>query len=143
MKHSSLMLALMIVLAAANGYSIDKKAASDHRMAASLQDLVSGIVSGARTEKALSSIDAEAYMIDGKNMGPLRDAVRGTASACLVVEGKDSKIDFQSLIIADDKSSAFMVMKTTSPRFGVRYHSIVFFHNRSDGWKIKNWHASN
>jgi hypothetical protein len=125
------------------GYAADEKSSNELRMAESLQTVVNDIITGTNVEQSESSIDAEAYIIDGKYFEPLSEAVRGTSSNGTLVEGADSKLMFQNLVIADDKTSAFVVMKTSSPKFGERFHSIVLFRESNDGWKIKSWHVSN
>ena len=121
----------------------DNKTSEKEQLGKALQEMVDGIVKGTNLKDVTSHIDIEAYLIDGKYFESLPGVLHGESSHCKLVEGKETKIVFQSLEIMDNQSAAFMVMKTQTPSLGDRFHSVVFFKDPDTEWRIKSWHISN
>ena len=144
MKSSRIALSALFIIALFTFplASRERNAAEERKLVTHLQDVVKRIVEGADQKTPDPSIDIEAYLIDGMSFESLVDAARGRTEKCKLVEGSDSKVLFQSLSISDDRSAAFLVMKTHSAGSGDRFHSVVFFKGAQDDWKIKSWHIS-
>ena len=118
-------------------------AAEKQQLAQTLQNLVGDILRGADLKEANTHIDVEAYVIDGKYFESLLGVLHGEPGHCRLIEGEEVKFVFQSLTIMDNLSAALMILKTETPAFGERFHSVVFFHDSGADWKIKSWHISN
>ena len=124
-------------------FSGNDKVSDKEQLGKTLQAIVDGILKGTDLKKATSHVDFEAYLVDGKYFESLPGVLHGESTHCKLVEGKESRITFQSLHITDNLSAAYMVMKTQTPLLGERFHSVVFFRDSSAEWKINSWHISN
>jgi hypothetical protein len=129
-------------LIALTAYSGSDKVSNDQRLANDLRGIVHNILAGKDLERASSAVDFEAYLVDGKYYESLLGVLHGEFKNCRLLEGGGSKTVFEQLVIADNRSAAFMVIKTQSPKLGERFHSVVFFKDAEDQWKIKSWHTS-
>jgi hypothetical protein len=134
------LLAISNLLAFA-AFSVTDKASDDQKLASDLRGIVRNILTGKDLDRASAVIDAEAYLVDGKYFESLLGVLHGEFKNCKLLEGGESKTIFEQLVIADNRSAAYMVMKTHSPNLGERFHSIVFFKDAENQWKIKSWHT--
>lgn len=119
------------------------KVSSDTKLTKDLLSLVENILKGKDLNIAKSSVDVEAYLIDGTHFESLRGVMNGEPGHCKLVEGAESKTAYEQLTITDDRSAGYMVVKTQTPRLGERFHSVVFFADSDKHWKIRSWHISN
>ncbi len=144
MKFSRIALIALIVITCSTAALSGAKTtpAGDKKLVTQLQEIVKHLVEGTGGVSSNASIDLEAYVIDGTSFESLIEAARGHAEKCRLIEGVDSKMVFQQMVITDDRTAAFIVMKTHSTEFGDRFHSVVFFKEAQKDWKIKSWHIS-
>jgi hypothetical protein len=133
--------AVLIVLATASLAGPDTKS-EKFQTAATLQLIVDNLLKGKEIGDLVKTIDAEAYLVDNANYENLPGVLKGESTQCHLVEGKDSKVLFQSLMINDEENAAFLVLKSKSQSLGERNHSVVFFKTASKDWQVKSWHIS-
>ena len=114
----------------------------DTQLTKDLVALVENIIKGKDLDHAYSSVDGESYLIDGKYFESLPGVLHGESGHCKLMEGSASKTIFEQLTITDNHSAAYMVAKTKTPKLGERFHSVVFFTDAENHWKIKSWHIS-
>jgi hypothetical protein len=118
------------------------KAAERQKLVSHLQGIVEDLIKGSNPQTALSSVDVEAYLIDGVNYENLAGVLKGESTHCQVVEGKDTKIALSSLVVNDEENASYVIVKTRTPGLTERYHSVVLFKTTGDSWKVKSWHVS-
>jgi TonB family protein len=108
-----------------------------------LQSIASNIIQGGNLEKAKSSIDPGAYVIDGNRYENLWAVLNGEVKTCHVVEGADAKISYFNVFVTDDMSTACMVIKSISADGKrERYNTVLFVKQPTGEWKVKSWHVS-
>ncbi len=92
---------------------------------------------------ARGSIQPEAYLVDGTRFVSLQDAVFGKENGkCFAGESKRQKA-FTKLTMADDGSSAMLVLRTENAKKGdPRWHTIAWSREKGGEWKVTHWHAS-
>ena len=143
MRNRIILVFLLFLIGVATPASAgaDKTSDKEH-LVQLLQGTVGDLLRGIKKNNLASSIDIEAYLVDGIYYESLPGVIKGESTQCHLVEGKGSKTVFESLIVNDAEDAAFMVVKTQSPGFGERFHSVVFFKSGRNDWKIKSWHIS-
>jgi len=134
-------LAIIVIFSCAASSELNK-ASNDALLAKDLLALVKNILQGKDLGQSYSSVDMEAYLIDGKHFESLPGVLHGEAGNCKLTEGSESKTMFEQLTVTDDRSAAYMVIKTNTPRLGERFHSVIFFADAEHHWKIRSWHIS-
>ena len=144
MLHSRILIALILVFVCLATFVIARpdKTSEKFKLVNSLQGVVEDLLRGNSLPKIASSVDIEAYLIDGVYFESLPGVLKGESTHCKLVEGKDAKIASTSLVINDDENAAYEVVTTQTPGIGKRVHSVVFFKTAGDTWKVKSWHIS-
>jgi TonB family protein len=99
------------------------------------------IFAGGQSARAL--IHPEAYLIDGARFVSLNEALFGKEKGkCFAGEAKRQR-SFMKMTIADDGTSAVLVLRTENAKKGdPRWHTVAWSRDKGGEWKVTNWHTS-
>jgi TonB family protein len=111
------------------------------QLAEDLMKKVEVIFAGGAPARPL--INAEAYLVDGARLVNLNEALYGKEQGkCFAGESK-RQCSFTKVTVADDGSTATMVLKTENTKKGdARWHTIGWTKDKAGDWKVTHWHTS-
>lgn len=94
-------------------------------------------------QSARSTVSPDAYLVDGARFVSLQEAVFGKEKGkCFAGEAKRKK-GFMKLTMADDGSSAVLMLRTENAKKGEpRWHTVAWGRENGGEWKVTHWHTS-
>jgi TonB family C-terminal domain len=116
---------------------------SQSEMHESMLKSVEHILKGYDLKTVKRFINPEAYLIYGKYYESLHGVLNGERNKIKLIEGPDSKVLFSHFTMSDDKTTAYVILKTQIKKNGpLRFHTIVFMKTENSDWQILHWHVS-
>jgi TonB family protein len=107
------------------------------------RESIKTVMDGSELEKLKTCVDPSAYLIDGSVFESLYEAAQRRDKAKVFATEKNRKPSLSAIVINDEKTSAFEVLKTEDEGGGdPRFHTVVFQKSKGGDWMIRHWHTS-
>lgn len=108
------------------------------------RESVKMVMDGSELEKLKTCVDPSAYLINGGVFESLYEAAQRRDNAKVFATEQSRKLSLSTLVINDEKTSAYEVLKTEDEGGGhPRFHTVVFQKSKGGSWMIRHWHTSN
>jgi TonB family protein len=108
----------------------------------SLQAIIRNILEGKDDSMVRSAVDSGAYVVDGTDLRHLRSALEASSPRNPFLSERNRRIVFSRAFIGNDRSWAYLCVRTESSRgSNPRYHTVVFSKSYTGQWTIQHWHT--
>jgi len=140
--RSTLVLAALVLISATCGYAQVQKDTTVRHELYTVVEQVQKVLQGGDPDSIKKFISPEAYIISGKNMTHLLDALKAKNREAIL--GEDSTRQGVEIIARsnDNEDAIYIVLKTVNAKKeDARYHLLVLYREPKLGWQIHIWHA--
>jgi len=107
------------------------------------RESVKTVMEGSELEKLKTCVDPSAYLVNGSTFESLYEAAQRRDKAKVFATEKNRKLSLSAIVLNDEKTSAYEVLKTEDEGGGhPRFHTVIFQKAKGGPWMIRHWHTS-
>ena len=142
MKRKALFIIAVFSIAAfslpLNGKGKDLKDTKPYKQ---IMPIALSILEGNYSTKIKDNISPEAYLINNNQYESLFEVLENPAKRKEFIEDKNTKVEFSQIIMPDEKTTAYIILKTKSAK-KTNWHTIFFEIGKNKKWQVVSWHKS-